>query len=173
MREQYNPPVLAYYPFTCCCSIEKQAYFPFRVAHGLTVGWVKQSKVPEARHVVMNEMVFASGMETTALMNEDIFLPTDHSLHRLWDWQRKRPVGPIRRLAHGLTVGWVKQSKVPEARHVVMKEMVFASGMETTALMNDYNTQMRCSKTIQMDICRACHCNSMGIRLSHQTRNSI
>jgi hypothetical protein len=36
----------------------------------------------------MNEMVFASGMETTALMNEDIFLPICHPLSavqaRLW-----------------------------------------------------------------------------------------
>jgi hypothetical protein len=33
-----------------------------------------------------------------------------------------------------------------------MNEMVFASGMETTALMNDSNTQMRSSKTIQRGI---------------------
>jgi hypothetical protein len=32
-----------------------------------------------------------------------------------------------------------------------MNEMVFASGMETTALMNDSYTQMRCSKTIHPD----------------------
>jgi hypothetical protein len=38
-------------------------------------------------------------------------------------------------------MGWVNQSKIPKARHVVMNEMVIASGMETTALINDSNTQ--------------------------------
>jgi hypothetical protein len=46
----------------------------------------------------------------------------------------------------------LNQSKIPEALREVMNEMVFASGMETTALMNDSNTETRCSKTIQRRI---------------------
>jgi hypothetical protein len=33
-----------------------------------------------------------------------------------------------------------------------MNETVLASGMETTALMNDFNTLIRCSRTIQRGI---------------------
>jgi hypothetical protein len=45
----------------------------------------------------------------------------------------------------------VNQNKIPEAWHVVMNEMVFASGMESTALMNDFNTKIHYANTIHQD----------------------